>query len=279
MDGCLLGLDAFLNFDAISAFVTWLTKCRGKVGNAIEFISTAVGVVKYLHRGCPREVTSNRFSGVDVIVRLREARVKLEALERMEPKKTAEDFAADSRWLDWPNFQAAVGQLDAEFKATFNEVGECEKSARLLHDLLLLRLFEASPSRDSEVRSLRYLVWKDIGLARGRSSVSEWIASMRINVISMRNDVEWTVWLADYRSFKYHSVDETVFESKTFGPLTECLKRFLCGGFREHLIGSGEDDQHVFLDRNGNSFASPGFAKYVGGLLKRLTDQHVTQQC
>lgn len=285
-DPLTLDLNACLCIAAIEAFVDWHQKVRQtRLGNLVEFLSSFVAVAKFLLQS--QRSSSNLMNPVNATIlhQLRDIRNRLQARERMEKKWTARDYADENRWLEWNTFRAAISRFYQEYlEVRDNDEGKCpsEESARLLHDVVLLRLFEAQPSRSAEVRLLQHIEWDDILSSKGKKqSVGQWVQRSKINVISQRpgNDEEescWTQFLGNFKSIKHHSVDETEFHRDDFPDFVDVLTEYLTGGYRKKLMKRGHQHQFVFMTLSGQEFSSPVFANYLGGLLQRLTGQRVT---
>ncbi len=95
---------------------------------------------KYLHSDGPQ--SANNFADCEIIKRYKTIRNRLQS-RALATHKTAVDLEDDGKWLSWPTFREAIVQLQLDFDLTGEEL--TAKNARLLHDLVLMRLFEASP--------------------------------------------------------------------------------------------------------------------------------------
>ena len=92
-------------------------------------------------------------------------------------------------FLDWPAFKLCIVELEKEFEQlAATEIGEAPsvESSRLLHDLLMVRLYEASPSQSKEVRLLEWIDWDDLTGMRGKLSVGQYAEKTRRNILTQR---------------------------------------------------------------------------------------------
>ena len=275
----MLTLNACLNCKAIQCFVEWQVKARDTShGTLVEYLSGFISVVKFLHCNAPAEMVANNYAGVEAILRLREMRNRYQSKQR-QVHKTEQDLTDEGRWLSWDSFQEAILSLHGEF----NDVAEDElrpttSSSRVLHDLVLLRLYGAFPARAGEVRLLQHMDWDDVLKSKGRLTVSAWVARERINLLSKRPDGDYTIWLADYKSFKHHGVDETSLPEETFPDLCQVLHQYLCSGYRRKLLPRPREKKHsyIFISNSGSLLSVSDFSKYLGGLVSRLTGCRAT---
>lgn len=265
-----LTLGCCLHIAAVEAFIDWHLKRRQtRLSHVVEFLSTFVGVAKWLHRDASPEIKAANFVVVRSIVALRVIRNRLQARERLEKKKTAQDYADEGRWLDWGEFKQAVAKLHQDYTESAEEDPDSEETARLLHDVCMLRLYEASPSRSGEVRLLEYIEWDKLAELRGRLSVGQYAEKERRNVITKRPNGCWYTFLANYKSAKYHGCDETEFSEDLFPELYAVLNVYLEGPHRRHLAKRGVD--WVFVSVAGARFEPKEFSSYLTAMLQRLT--------
>ena len=206
-----------------------LKRRQTRLSYVVEFLSTFVGVAKWLHRDTSSEIKAANFVGVRSIVALRVIRNRLQARERLEKKKSARDYADEGRWLEWDVFKEAVSKLHRDYTESAEEDPDSEETARLLHDVCMLRLYEASPSRSGEVRLLEYIEWDTLTDLRGRLSVGQYAEKERRNVITKRPNgaAGWCTFLANYKSVKYHGCDETEFSEEWFPELNAVMNTYL----------------------------------------------------
>jgi hypothetical protein len=141
-------------------------------GTLVEYLSGFISVVKFLHRNAPAEMVANKYAGVEAILRLREMRNRYQSKQR-QVHKTEQDLTDEGRWLSWDAFQEAILSLHGEFNdAAEDELRPTTSSSRVLHDLVLLRLYAAFPARAGEVRLLQHMDWDDVRQSKGRLTVS-----------------------------------------------------------------------------------------------------------
>lgn len=96
--------------------------------------------------------------------------------------------------------------MEAEFNESVDE--DEDESARLLHDLLLLRLFEAQPSRSKEVRLLEFIDWASLKLLRGKLSAGEFSERTKRNFFTQRPMGPFVSYVSDYKTVKFYGCDE-----------------------------------------------------------------------
>ncbi len=78
--------------------------------------------------------------------------------------------------------------------------------------------------------------FEEVTHLKGRLTVSAYVERERINLLSKRYLGAWTVWLADYKTFKSRGVDEASFTEELFSDLNDALNRYLLGGYRKCLM-------------------------------------------
>lgn len=270
-----LSLAACLNFSALNAFNEWMMKARSsKPGNAIEYLSAINSVCKYLYRDAGVQFSANNFAAVEVICRIRELRNRLQSLQR-KSQKTEQDLIDDQKWLSWESFNEACNNIHADFNdIIIDETSATPESARLLHDTVLLHLYQCSPSRSGEVLSIQVYDWDEVIEAKGKDTVGAWVSEQRINVLSKRPLGPFTLWLADSKTFTSRGVDETSFQEDLFPDFTSCLSLYL-DSYRSKLFASRSADskhRYLFMNVEGRPFSANGdFSAYLSALLFRLT--------
>ena len=84
----------------------------------------------------------------------------------------------------WPLFLEAISSLQSQFDSVAGGEPTLE-SARLLHDICLLRIYSASPSRSGEIRHLEHYKFDEID--RGKATLSKWVSDKRKNVLTRRD--------------------------------------------------------------------------------------------
>ncbi len=268
-----LTLNACINHRAVQAFIEWLSKGReSSHGNLIEYLSSFVSVAKFLHRGASIDVVGSDFDRVEIVQRFRETRNRLQT-KQSRAHKTEDDLRDEGRWLSWPTFEEAIVALQAQFnEASSDEEFPSKASARLLHDLVMLRYYAACPSRSGEVRLLQFIPFDELSELKGKLTVARYIEREKINLISKRPVGAWTVWLADYKTFKSRGVDEASFNEELFSDLNAALNRYLLRGYRDCLVGENRDShRYVFVNNKAAGFESSSFSHYLSALLFKLT--------
>ena len=144
-----LTLNACLNHRAVYAFAEWLEKGReSSYGNLVEYLSSFISVAKFLFQNSDEK-------NIEIVQRLRELRNRFQT-KQARVHKTEDDLQDEGRWLSWSTFEEAIVTLQSQFTELIAEEETPSKSsARVLHDLLLLRYYAACPSRSGEVRLLQ----------------------------------------------------------------------------------------------------------------------------
>ncbi len=266
-----LTLNACINHHAVQAFIEWLSKGRdSSQGNLVEYLSSFVSVAKFLYRSVSIDVVGSDFDRVEVVQRFREIRNRLQS-KQSRVHKTEDDLRDEGRWLSWSTFEEAIVALQAQFnEASSDEEFPSKASARVLHDLVMLRYYAACPSRSGEVRLLQFIPFDELTELKGKLTVARYIERERINLISKRPLGAWTVWLADYKTFKSRGVDEASFTEELFGELNAALNQYLLGGYRDCLVGGGRH-RYVFVNNKAAGFESSSFSHYLSALLFKLT--------
>ncbi len=185
---------------------------------------------------------------------MRELRNRFQVKQRLAPK-TQSDLVDAGKWLSWDLFGEAVESLQLEFNEAVRD-SESSIVSRLAHDLLLLRIYQCSPLRSSEIRCLQYYAWDDVIEAKGRKIVSRWVADGHINVVTKRPMSCWQTLLGNYKAVKRYGVDETLYYEETFPELNDAFDQYLLpDGFRWNLV-EGEKSRYIFVDRKGKPFGS-----------------------
>jgi hypothetical protein len=99
---------------------------------------------------------------------------------------------------------------------------------------------------------------------KGKLSVSRYVEREKMNLLSKRPLGAWTVWLANYKTFKSRGVDEASFTEELFSDLNDVLNQYLLQGYRCCLLEDVEAHNYVFVNSNGARFESSSFSKYLG---------------
>lgn len=122
----------------------------------------------------------------------------------------------------------------------------------------------------TEFFHLRFVPFEEVTQLKGKLSVSRYVEREKINLLSKRPLGAWTVWLANYKSFRSHGVDETSFTEELFSDLNDALNQYLLQGYRQ-VLSPDRDVKFVFVNNNGAGFESSSFSKYLSSVLFRLT--------
>ena len=203
-----LTLSACLSHEAVEKYCEWSTKVRQMLNsNIAENLSAMVSVCKFLYRNRPD--ATNNYAGCEIVQRYRTMRNRLTSkIHSMH--KTSADLADEGRWLSWVTFREAIAELQTEFDGLADDDLSIS-SARLLMDLTMLRIYEASPCRSGEIRHLEYMPINDISAVKGKLTVSRWIGDSRKNVITRRELSCWAMFIGNSKTTKHHGVDEVCF--------------------------------------------------------------------
>jgi hypothetical protein len=171
-----------------------------------------------------------------------------------------------------------IVKLEKEFEeSAAAEVGEAPsvESSTLLHDLVMLRLYEASPSRSKEVRLLEWIEWQDLNGMRGKLSVGQYAEKTRRNILTQRPLGNLFSFHGNYKTFRSKGVDETEYQQDRFPEFCDSLRRYIDDGYRKTLVSSHKH-HFVFVDAGGDGFDDRSFSRYLGTLLQRLSGQRMT---
>jgi hypothetical protein len=203
-----LTLCAVLNHHAVTAYIDWCQKARLMANsNIVENMSAFCSVVKFIHRNAP--VAANNFADLEVLSRYKSMRNRLSS-KALNPHKTSTDLEAEGKWLPFELFIEAIESLQREFDAAVVHGGP--NSARLLHDLCLLRLYQACPSRSGEVRQLEYIDWESLDDLRGRKVLSRYVLDSHRNVLTRRPLSCFSMHIGSSKTTKHMGVSSTEFQ-------------------------------------------------------------------
>ncbi len=204
-DAKTLTVSACLSHQAVEKYCEWSSKLRQMLNsNVAENLSAMISVCKFLYRNRPEAL--NKYAGCEVILRYRTMRNRLMSKVNVMHKSSA-DLEDEGRWLSWNTFREAIAELQCEFDA-LPEEEPTTSSARLLMDLTMLRIYEASPCRSGEIRHLEYMPIEDIKEVKGKMTVSRWIGDNRKNVLTRRELSCWEMFIGNSKTTKHHGVDE-----------------------------------------------------------------------
>jgi hypothetical protein len=185
-----LALNAYCNWRAFESFISYLKEVRMlSCATVAEFVTAAVFVAKYLHRG--EESPGSKFQNVVLVKRYRDWRNQQASMANRERKdETWDELREQSKWLHWDEYCTTVQELQDKFTA-FNGVVSL-KSAKVLHDVLLLIMFRFLPARSAEVRLLEYISEEDVMAAKGKLTFRQCVDKEKINLLTHR-DGKWTM--------------------------------------------------------------------------------------
>jgi hypothetical protein len=92
---------------------------------------------------------------------------------REHKDETWDELREQSKWLHWDEYCATVQELQDKFTAFSGSVSL--KSAKVLHDTLLLTMFRFLPARSAEVRLLEYISEEDVMVAKGKLTFRQYV--------------------------------------------------------------------------------------------------------
>jgi len=203
-----LTLCAVLNHHAVTAYIDWCQKARFMANsNIVENMSAFCSVVKFIHRNTP--VAANNFSELEVLSRYKSMRNRLSS-KALNPQKTSTDLEAEGKWLPFELFIEAIESLQREFDAAVADADA--NAARLLHDLCLLRLYQACPSRSGEVRQLEFIDWEALDELRGRKVLSRYVLDSHRNILTRRPLSCFSMHIGSSKTTKHMGVSSTEFQ-------------------------------------------------------------------
>ncbi len=209
-----LTLCAVLNHNAVTAYIDWCQKARLMANsNIVENMSAFCSVVKFIHRNA--RIAANNFADLEVLSRYKSMRNRLSS-KALNPHKTSTDLEEEGKWLPFELFIEAIESLQREFDAA---IADCNpKAARLLHDLCLLRLYQACPSRSGEVRQLEYIDWEALDDLRGRKVLSRYVLDSHRNVLTRRPLSCFSMHIGSSKTTKHMGVSSTEFQEVSSNP-------------------------------------------------------------
>jgi hypothetical protein len=205
-----LTLCAVLNHHAVTAYIDWCQKARLMANsNIVENMSAFCSVVKFIHRNTP--VAANNFSELEILSRYKSMRNRLSS-KALNPHKTSTDLEAEGKWLPFELFIEAIESLQREFDDAVANADANRSAARLLHDLCLLRLYQACPSRSGEVRQLEFIDWEALDDLRGRKVLSRYVLDSHRNVLTRRPLSCFSMHIGSSKTTKHMGVSSTEFQ-------------------------------------------------------------------
>ena len=285
-DPRLLCLNAVLNHHAVTVFVDWCQKGRLMANsNIVENVSAFCSVVKFLHRDSP--LAANNFADLEVLSRYKSLRNRLSS-KALNPQKTIADLESESKWLPYELFIEAIEALQQEFDVMLETLdngsgdpgpdgGDSRSGARLLHDLCLLRIYQACPSRSGEVRQLEFVDWGTLDGLRGRKVLSRYVLESRRNILTRRPLSCFSMHIGSSKTTRHTGVTSTDFQEALFPALDRSLQQYLLDpNYRRELLRRDHQHSFVFTTFGGNRFDGPAFSRYLSNLIQRLTGVKAT---
>jgi hypothetical protein len=205
-----LTLCAVLNHQAVSAYVEWCQHARSMANsNIAENMSAFCSVVKFLY--CNSPLAANHFADLDVLSRYKSMRNRLSS-KALNPQKTSADLEAEGKWLPFELFVEAIDALQRECDAAIASGDEVSNSARLLHDLCLLRIYQACPSRSGEIRQLEFIDSETLDGLRGRKVLSRYVLDSHRNILTRRPLACFSMHIGTSKTTKHMGVSSTDFQ-------------------------------------------------------------------
>lgn len=192
--------------------------------------------------------------------------------------ETWDELREQSKWLHWDEYCRATQLMRDKFEGHSREIQGAVtlKGANLLHDALLLAMFQALPARSGEVRLLEYMTEEEVRAAKGSLTFRQYVDRERFNLLTKR-DGKWTMFLARYKTFRHQGVDVTEFDAEQLhADLVRLLELWLAT-YRSVLVAGVAHGHHrfVFVTRGGKPFGECYFSEYLARLICKLTGQSV----
>lgn len=272
-----LSLNAVLNHHAVSAYIEWCQKARLMANsNIVENVSAFCSVVKFIYRDSP--LAANNFADLELLSRFKSMRNRLSS-KALNPQKTIADLEAESKWLPFELFIEAIEALQNEFDVAISPecVADSGAAARLLHDLCLLRIYQACPSRSGEIRQLEFVDWETLDELRGRKVLSRYVLESKRNILTRRPLSCFSMHIGSSKTTKHTGVTSTDFQEALFPALDCSLQQYLVDpNYRLELLRRDHQHCFVFTTPGGNQFDGPAFSRYLSSLIQRLTGVKAT---
>lgn len=230
-----MSLESALDSTGVVSFLDWLEHVRSSSeGNRSEYLSAIISCVKFLYRDVAEQIKGVRCSRVTCVERYKDVRNSLQSIASRK-RKSKHDLEETNQWVDWKDgFLPIVEKQQALFDECAGE--RSKKSARLLHDLVLLQWNTVGPSRAGEIRTVEYVSWDELTVLRGRKNVSAWAKSKRRNLLTKRpaggregEPETWVLYLAVYKTARWTGVDITELDAELFPELCSSLEVYLLG--------------------------------------------------
>jgi hypothetical protein len=200
---------------AFESYLCYLKEVRMLSAATIaESLTAAVFVSKWLCREV--ENPGRNFADVELVRRYRDWRNQQASMAIRERRdETWDELREQSKWLQWDEYCRATQLMRDKFEGhtKANRDAVTLKGANLLHDALLLAMFQALPARSGEVRLLEYMSEEEVRDAKGNLTFRQYADRERLNLLTKR-DGKWTMFLAQYKTFRHQGVDVTEFDSE-----------------------------------------------------------------
>ena len=254
---------------AFESYLCYLKEVRMLSAATIsESLTAAVFVSKWLCR--EMDDPGRNFANAELVCRYRDWRNQQASMAIRERKdETWDELREQGRWLHWHEYCAATQRMKDKF--------ESSQSPKALYDALLLAMFQALPARSGEVRLLEYMSEEDVRAAKGnRMTFRQFAEREKLNLLTKR-DGKWTMFLSQYKTFRYQGVDVTEFDSQLLhADLVRLLELWLLEHRPAVLVGAGvEQHRFVFMTRGGKPFGESYFSEFLARLICKLTGQSV----
>jgi hypothetical protein len=251
-----LSLAHFLDAALLEAFIQHLkTERNVATSSLVNYVTSFIRVLKYLHRSDARVLASSDFAAVPEIVAWQKQRNGLQRAGDRESAKTAGQLRAEGKWLEWKELLALCRRLK-DALAGFSG-GKRERAIVEQEFVCVLMYVALPPGRCKEYYLLSY---KDAAAA---------------NRLEERAGGE-LVWIVGDSKSARGRIDETSLADVDFvqAALRAWLKR---GGGRDTLV-SVKGCRRVFVNpRSGAPIAqSYEWTRYVESIMRTHTGQSVT---
>ena len=119
-----------------------------------------------------------------------------------------------SRTFDVPREQRLSRQIQ-NFRSKRSQIFQVCKPVRMTqttHDLCLLRLYQACPSRSGEVRQLEFIDWETLDDLRGRKVLSRYVLDSHRNILTRRPLSCFSMHIGSSKTTKHMGVSLTEFQ-------------------------------------------------------------------
>jgi hypothetical protein len=130
----------------------------------------------------------------------------------LNPQKTSADLEAEGKWLPFELFIEAIEALQRECDAAIDSGDDISSASRLMHDLCLLRIYQACPSRSGEIRQLEFVDSETLDNLRGRKVLSRYVLDSRRNILTRRPLSCFSMHIGKSKTTKHMGVSSTDFQ-------------------------------------------------------------------